>query len=169
MSFQTPLLTRRAAAVTVAIGFTLALAGARADDSSEAMTHAAGAGSKVIRTTVQYTIPQVRLVRDDGKSVSLPDEMNDGRPVVLNFVFTTCGSICPLMSQIFGQFQQRMAKQGGDVHLMSISTIRSRTRRSVCASMQNSSELGPRGSTIRARCRQVRPHRERSTSIVATR
>jgi protein SCO1/2 len=122
MSFQTPLLTRRAAAVTVAIGFTLALAGARADDSSEAMTHAAGAGSKVIRTTVQYTIPQVRLVRDDGKSVSLPDEMNDGRPVVLNFVFTTCGSICPLMSQIFGQFQQRMAKQGGDVHLMSIST-----------------------------------------------
>ena len=34
--------------------------------------------------------------------------MNDGRPVVLNFIFTSCGSICPLMSQIFAQFQRKL-------------------------------------------------------------
>jgi len=68
-----------------------------------------------------YTVPAVQLVRDDGKVVSLPEEMNDGRPVVLNFIFTTCSSICPLMSQVFAQFQQRLGADSGRVHLMSIS------------------------------------------------
>ena len=73
-------------------------------------------------STVQYAVPQVTLVRDDGKSISLPEEMNDGRPVVLNFIFTSCGSICPLMSQIFAQFQRRLGPDSHKVHLMSIST-----------------------------------------------
>lgn len=70
---------------------------------------------------VQYTVPVVQLVRDDGKVVSLPDEINDGRPVVLNFIFTTCSSICPLTSQVFAQFQQRLGTDRDHVHLMSIS------------------------------------------------
>jgi protein SCO1/2 len=48
--------------------------------------------------------------------------MNDGRPVLLNFIFTTCGSICPLMSEVFAQFQHRLGNEAGQVHLMSIST-----------------------------------------------
>lgn len=121
MTLRFGLLLRRAAAIAVAATCALALSGARADESSDAMSHPESV-AKVTRTTVQYSIPKIRLVRDDGKAVSLPEEMNDGRPVVLNFVFTTCGSICPLMSQIFGQFERRMAKEGGNVHLMSIST-----------------------------------------------
>jgi protein SCO1 len=70
---------------------------------------------------VHYTVPAVQLVREDGKVVSLTDEMNDGRPVVLNFIFTTCSSICPLTSQVFAQFQQRLGADSGHVHLMSIS------------------------------------------------
>ena len=61
------------------------------------------------------------LTRDDGKVVSLPQEMNDGRPVLLNFIFTSCGSSCPLMSQVFAQFQRRLGPGAGEVHLMSIS------------------------------------------------
>jgi protein SCO1/2 len=74
------------------------------------------------RSTVQYSVPRVTLVRDDGKSVSLPQEMNDGRPVLLNFIFTSCGSICPLMSQIFADFQRKLGADAQHVHLMSIST-----------------------------------------------
>jgi protein SCO1/2 len=70
---------------------------------------------------VRYAIPPVQLVREDGKVVSLPEEMNDGRPVVLNFIFTSCSSICPLMSQVFAQFQKRLGAESGNVHLMSIS------------------------------------------------
>ena len=68
-----------------------------------------------------YPIPAVRLIRDDGKEVSLAEEINDGRPVVLNFIFTTCSSICPLMSQTFAQFDRKLGAERAQVHLMSIS------------------------------------------------
>jgi protein SCO1/2 len=69
----------------------------------------------------EYAVPAVNLVRDDGKVASLPDEMNDGRPVVLNFIFTTCSSICPAMSSVFAQFERRLGADADKVHLMSIS------------------------------------------------
>jgi protein SCO1/2 len=75
----------------------------------------------VTSSSAQYAIPNVMLVRQDGRSVSLQREMDDGRPVVLNFIFTTCGSICPLMSQVFGEFQRKLGPEGAHVHLMSIS------------------------------------------------
>ena len=71
--------------------------------------------------TVRYAVPAVTLVRDDGKVVSLAAEMNDGRPVLLNFIFTSCGSTCPLMSQVFAQFQRKLGPEARQVHLMSIS------------------------------------------------
>ena len=48
--------------------------------------------------------------------------MNDGRPVVVNFIFTSCGSICPLMSQVFAQFQRSLDNDARQPHLLSIST-----------------------------------------------
>lgn len=82
----------------------------------------AGAPGATIRTaTLHYDAPPVQLVRDDGKVVSLREEMNDGRPVVLNFIFTSCGSVCPLMSQVFSQFQHGLGTAADKVHLMSIS------------------------------------------------
>lgn len=75
-----------------------------------------------VTSASQYPIPAVRLVRDDGKVVLLPEELNDGRPVVLNFIFTTCSSTCPLMSQTFAQFDSELGADRERVHLMSIST-----------------------------------------------
>jgi protein SCO1 len=72
-------------------------------------------------STAQYIIPAVQLLRQDGRSVSLTEEMNDGRPIVLNFIFTSCSSTCPLMSQVFAQFQERLGAERAGVHLMSIS------------------------------------------------
>src|ERR1700722_19161454 len=67
-----------------------------------------GESSPVVVTNMAYEVPDVQLVRDDGKRVSLPREMNDGRVVVLNFIFTDCSSFCPLSSQTLGQFQHRL-------------------------------------------------------------
>ncbi len=91
---------------------------AAATDESPAPAHAP---NELITSVRDYTVPDVRLVRADGKAVSLRDEMNDGRPVVLNFIFTTCTSICPLMSSVFAQFERRLGPDAGKVHLMSIS------------------------------------------------
>jgi protein SCO1/2 len=72
-------------------------------------------------STVSYQPPSVTLVRQDGQRVSLLKELNDGRPVLLNFIFTTCSSICPLSSQTFAEFQRRLGPEAAKVHLMSIS------------------------------------------------
>lgn len=76
---------------------------------------------RATRTTADYTVPAVKLVRDDGKTVSLKDELDDGRPVVLDFIFTTCSTICPVMSGTFAQLQHKLGEGGDRVHLVSIS------------------------------------------------
>ena len=111
-----------AAAMLVAGLVLVGATSARATDSVDSPSHEQHASQGTTVSTAQYAVPQVKLVRDDGKTISLPEEMDDGRPVVLNFIFTTCGSICPLMSQIFAQFQDRLGPDRGSVHLMSIST-----------------------------------------------
>jgi protein SCO1/2 len=83
--------------------------------------HQAGGNSDVHRSVAQYVIPNVKLVRDDGKSVVLPAELDDGRPVVLNFIYTSCTTICPLSSQVFEQFQEDLGSGHEPVHLVSIS------------------------------------------------
>jgi protein SCO1/2 len=75
----------------------------------------------VQRSEANYSAPDVKLVRDDGKTVSLPAELNDGRPVVLNFIYTSCTTICPMSSQVFEQFQERLGAGHEPVHLISIS------------------------------------------------
>jgi protein SCO1 len=83
--------------------------------------HHMAMSENVRRSEVQYTAPEVKLVRDDGKTVSLPDELNDGRPVIMNFIYTSCTTICPLTSQVFGQFQKQLGSARDSVHLVSIS------------------------------------------------
>ncbi|SEK09956.1 SCO family protein [Paraburkholderia diazotrophica] len=73
------------------------------------------------RTTADYTLPPVTLVRDDGKAVSLVDELNDGRPVVLTFIYTSCTTICPMISQTLEQLQEELGSERDKVHIVSIS------------------------------------------------
>jgi protein SCO1/2 len=80
-----------------------------------------GAGRGLHRSEVNYVIPAVALLRDDGKHVALPAELDDGRPVALNFIYTSCTTICPLSSQVFAQFQDQLGDKRSRFHLVSIS------------------------------------------------
>jgi protein SCO1/2 len=100
--------------IAVALG-TLALQGARAADEAPDPELA------VSRSESQYALPPIKLMRDDGKQVMLADELNDGRPVVLNFIYTTCPGICPLASHLFSQLQHDLGAERDKVHLVSIS------------------------------------------------
>ncbi len=73
------------------------------------------------RSEIEYTLPDVRLVRQDGKAVSLKDAIGDDRPVLVNFIYTTCTTICPLSSQVFAQFQSKLGAAKAKVHLVSFS------------------------------------------------
>src|SRR5437016_2635489 len=99
------ILGRLGAALTCATGVLLAVATA----------------ASVSRVTVNYQTPAVTLVRADGQRVSLPHELDDGRPVLLNFIFTTCSSICPLTSRTLEEFQDKLGPEASRIHLMSIS------------------------------------------------
>jgi protein SCO1/2 len=79
------------------------------------------ANNELKRSIVKYSVPAVKLVRDDGVEVSLDKELNDGRPVVVNFIYTTCTTICPLSSQEFSMLQDRLGTDRDKVHLVSIS------------------------------------------------
>ena len=72
------------------------------------------------RTTASYSIPDVKLVRQDGAVVNLGEELNDGRPVVLSFIFTSCTTVCPLISHTLSQLQTKLGDNAGRVHLVSI-------------------------------------------------
>jgi protein SCO1 len=86
-----------------------------------ALALAESTAATVSTSTAAYRVPGVTLVRQDGKQVSLPRELDDGRPVLLNFIFTTCSSICPLTSRTLEEFQRKLGDEAAGVHLVSIS------------------------------------------------
>jgi len=78
------------------------------------------AAPKAIRGQTQLAIPDVKLVRADGHEVRFKDEIDDGRPVVVDFIYTTCTAVCPLSSQVFAELDQRAGASKG-LHLVSVS------------------------------------------------
>lgn len=68
-----------------------------------------------------YELPDVMLIREDGKEAPFPADIDDGRPVVLNFIYTSCTAICPMLSQMFAGFQDKLGSEVSEVHMVSIS------------------------------------------------
>jgi protein SCO1 len=113
---------RRALWTLVACGAAgVAWADAPGGDPHAAHQLAARALKRATRSSLDVTLPAVELVRDDGKAVLLSTELGDGRPVVLTFIFTKCGTICPVMSQTFAQVQSKLGAERDKVRLVSIS------------------------------------------------
>jgi protein SCO1/2 len=93
---------------------------ARAANEAEPHAHHHHVIPQTTRSAVSYTVPDVALVRDDGKAVRLPQELNDGRPVVLSFVYTSCTTVCPVTSATLAELQRRLGAARDSVHLVSI-------------------------------------------------
>ncbi|HEV7921143.1 MAG TPA: SCO family protein, partial [Thermoanaerobaculia bacterium] len=56
----------------------------------------------------------------DGATVPFADLIK-GRTVAINFVFTSCTTICPLMGTSFARVQELLGKEANDVALISVS------------------------------------------------
>lgn len=70
---------------------------------------------------VNYDIPDVRLLDRSGEDVVLRTLLQSGQPVALNFIFTTCTTICPVMTVTFSQMQQLLGDDAERLQLVSIS------------------------------------------------
>lgn len=96
---------------------------ALAEDHSHHHHHAVSAEpAGYVRTQAAYTVPDVKLVNADGARVLLRSELAEqDKPVVLNFIFTTCGAICPVMSATFSRVQAALGPERDAVRMLSIS------------------------------------------------
>ncbi len=81
--------------------------------------HPAPAG--VQRSEVSYQIPDVTLVDQEGRRISLRELLSTDKPVLANFIFTTCTAICPVMSATFAQVQQGLDGDQDKVKMVSVS------------------------------------------------
>jgi len=107
--------------IAVATSCLAGLSPAWADAESAAHdAHHRMVAPKAIRGQTQIAVPDVTLVRADGHEVRLTDEIDDGRPVVVDFIYTTCAAVCPVSSQVFAELDQRR-DEVQPVHLVSVS------------------------------------------------
>jgi protein SCO1/2 len=72
------------------------------------------------RSTSVYPIPDVTLIDQDAKKVELKALLNSEKPVMLNFIFATCTTICPVLSAGFAEFRRRLGTDAADVQFVSI-------------------------------------------------
>ncbi len=72
-------------------------------------------------TTASYTTPDVSVLSENGNKLSFLKELDDGRPVFMNFIFASCSAICPMLSHVFAKVQDKLEKKGQKFHLVSIS------------------------------------------------
>ncbi len=73
------------------------------------------------RTSVAYQVPDIDLFSHDGKAISLVSEITGDKPVMVNFIFTSCTTICPVLSASFAEVSRRLAEKGDQVEFISIS------------------------------------------------
>jgi len=73
------------------------------------------------RTTEKYKVPDVTLINQQGVKVPLRNILQSGRPVMFDFIYTTCTTICPVLSAGFTNFQRKMGADAAKAHLVSIS------------------------------------------------
>ena len=77
--------------------------------------------SPIIRSVIQARIPPVILVRDDGAKIEIGSELERQGPTYLNFIFTSCGSVCPVMSQTFSVLRDRFGADRSNIRMISLS------------------------------------------------
>ena len=67
-------------------------------------------------------VPDVAVVDSDGRPLRFYRDLVAGRVVAMNFVFTTCTTVCPPMGANFAKLQALLGERAGrDVQLISVS------------------------------------------------
>lgn len=71
-------------------------------------------------STERYAVPGVSLLDQSGDSLALRTLLESDKPVALNFIFTTCTTICPVMTATFAQMRRDLGEAAKKVRLVSV-------------------------------------------------
>ena len=70
----------------------------------------------------KMNIPDLELLDQNGRKIHFYNDLVKGKTVAINFIFTTCTTICPPLGATFARVQKELGdKVGRDVHFISIS------------------------------------------------
>ena len=77
-------------------------------------------------TTENYSfssmqIPNVRVLNQNGKALDFYSDLIKGQNVAINFIFTTCTTVCPVLTATFRRVQTQLEATQSNVKLISIS------------------------------------------------
>ncbi len=77
--------------------------------------------ARYARSSSAYRLPDVKLLDSDGRDVPVGTVFDHDGPLLLQFIFTTCPTICPSMTATFSSFAERLdERERGRVRLVSI-------------------------------------------------
>jgi protein SCO1 len=72
------------------------------------------------RTVEKYNVPDVVLITQEGKEVNFKEYLDSEKLVVLDFIYGTCTTICPVLSVGYSHFQKELGAEVSNVQLVSI-------------------------------------------------
>jgi len=75
----------------------------------------------VAGTFTSSKIANARILDQNGKQLNFYNDLIKGKTVAINFIFTTCTTVCPPLTATFRRVQQTAAERGLDVKLVSVS------------------------------------------------
>ena len=83
---------------------------------------AASTASTAPGYTRKMVIPEAEVLDQNGNTLHFYSDLIKGKTVAINFIFTSCTTICPPLAATFARVQKDMGeKVGRDVHFISIS------------------------------------------------
>jgi protein SCO1 len=111
--------------VILALGFAvLSPADLRADSRGGGPREATGPeeAAPADGATLALTIPDTPVLTQDGERVRFHTDLVADKVVAINFIFTTCTTVCPPLGVTFGKLQKLLGDRlGRDVRLISVS------------------------------------------------
>lgn len=84
-------------------------------------TAGSDATAAVRRSEQRYQIPAVKVLTADGRAQALRPLIDDGRPVVLTFLYTSCTTVCPVTSHVIDEFVRALGPEALQVNVVSVS------------------------------------------------
>lgn len=79
--------------------------------------HAALPSEGYTRARLSPPIPEVALVDSRGEAVALRELLATDRPVILNFIYTTCTTVCPVLSATLAESRSRLVSARPPLYL----------------------------------------------------
>lgn len=102
-------------------GMALRLVKDTVDVDSAPVTNAPGTGAEDSSSFSSSRIPDVPVYDQNGKRLNFYTDLIKGRTVAINFIFTTCTTICPPLTATFKRVQQDLVTSAPAAKLISIS------------------------------------------------